>query len=299
MTKPWTPDYNVNRALVEEVVRAQAPDLDVAELTYVGAGWDHEVWRCGDVVLRFPHQDDVRELAARKAQVLAQLAGRLPCGCPAPTHLGEASARYPARFVGYRWLAGNMPARLRLSDEERALAAEPIARSLKALHAMSLDEVKHWGVEPADIEGELALRTENAQLRAEQLSSSKYATLAREAADAMLSIPAEVTDSGRRLVHGDLHAGQLLFDDERRFVGIIDWDEVSIGDPAYDLLLVYAFLPRAARAPFWRCYGSFEGKDRARHLAVSYGLAILAQAVDTHGDELRDEAAYGLANALS
>jgi hypothetical protein len=45
--------------LVERVLAHQWSDLDHSGLTAVGQGWDHAVWRCGDVLLRFPHQTGV------------------------------------------------------------------------------------------------------------------------------------------------------------------------------------------------------------------------------------------------
>ena len=91
---------------------------------------------------------------------------------------------------------------------------------------------------------------------------------------------------------------QILLDEQLQLSAIIDWDEVCIGDPAYDLILVYSFLPQAIRPKFWSLYGPSSCKARARHLALSYGLAILAQAVDSAHHNLRDEAAFSLENAL-
>ncbi len=298
MTTPWQPEHVIDRALVETLLDSQVSNLDLSNLEHVGSGWDHEVWRCGDTVFRFPHQHDALELAADTASIVSRLADRLPFRIPIPTHFGTPTTFYPGRFVGYQYLPGCLPAQLSLTHDERSQAAAPLAHGLKALHLVPRQLAESWGTARASIEGELALRTEKAKLRAAQLASSRFAKLAARAVDAMVPPPPEVEETERRLVHGDLHSGQLIFDRQRQFVGILDWDEVSIGDPAHDLLLVYSFLPKTARARFWSIYGPFSGKARARHLALSYGLAILFQAIECGQDALRDEAAFSLANAL-
>lgn len=299
MSMPWKPDYLIDRALVETVLASQTNGLDLTTLTHVDSGWDHEVWRCDDIVFRFPHQAEAHDLAASKSEVLLHLADVLPCSIPTPTHVGVPTGSYPGRFVGYRWVPGQIPARLRLSQDERCLAAEPLALTFRTLHSVPRQFAEEFGVGTASIEGELALRTENGTRRAAQLVPTAFRDLARSAAAAMTTPPAEVLPVDRCLVHGDMHAGQLLFDRRRRFVAIIDWDEISLGDPAYDLMLVYAFLPKVARPRFWSIYGPFSGQERARHVALSCGLAILAQAVQMGQEDLRDEAAFSLENAMS
>jgi macrolide phosphotransferase len=44
------------------------------------------------------------------------------------------------------------------------------------------------------------------------------------------------------VVHGDLHPGHVLLDAAFRVVGILDWTEAHVGDPATDFALFYATL---------------------------------------------------------
>lgn len=297
MSTPWKPTLPVSAALVHALVQDQCPQLDPDALAYIGAGWDHAVWRCGDTLLRFPHQTCSSHAASRQVTALCALSEALPLSIPTPTVVGRATDRYPAVFVGYRWIDGTTPAHLELTTSDRARAAEPLARTLQALHRVPLETGRSWGLAPAD-RGNMQLRRDNAVVRAEQLADSPFAALAARAAAAMTPAPPDCLPVDRRVVHGDLHPGQTLFSEDGDLMAIIDWDDMRVGDPAFDLQMVWSFLPSAARPTFWSIYGDFRDHRRARHLALSYGLAILAQAVDSGRPLLTAEAAFGLRNAL-
>ena len=298
MSTPWKPSLPVSEALVRSLIAEQCPGLDPMALRYVGAGWDHAVWRCGDTVLRLPHQADSTELACRHVTALRALGKHLPIPIPVPTIVGRPTDEYPATFVGYRWLDGLTTERRQLTVEDRARNAEPLAHVLRILHALPCETGRSWGLELVD-NGSMQLRADYGALRAKQLRHGPYASLARLAADAMHPPPPQCPSSDYRVVHGDLHSGQVLFDEAHNISGIIDWDELGIGDPAFDLLMVWSFLPPSARGAFWDLYGDFPGHARARHVALSYGLAILAQAAESSLTALAAEAAFSLENTLA
>jgi len=297
MSSPWTPDHPVRREHLLAVLAAHRPHQPTAGLTPIGVGWDHAVWRCDDLVFRYPHQACSLDLAARRVGPLAALARRLPTTTPEPVFVAAPVLDHPGQCVAYQHIPGQMPARLGLSRADRVRAAEPLGAVLRCLHGQDLQDSVWEGVPTDARPGELALRAQNGRLRADQLAHTEYATLARQAADRMAAVPAETTELC--LVHGDLHGGQLLFDETGALVGVIDWDELRVGDPAADLLLVYGFLPPEARGRFWSAYGEPVGAARARHMALSVGLAILAQAVDAGDVELAREAALGVEFALA
>jgi len=284
--------------MVKRLIQARWPDLDLSHLTEVGAGWDHAVWRCGDLLFRFPHQHESMQLATQSVDALRALSERLPVPIPTPIHVGEPTDDYPGSFVAYRYIPGELPAKLNVTIADREALAEPIAQMLKALHEIPRDVAVTWNLPSEGSKNEYVERVAYAKVRAEQLSQTPFAALAAEAATRMDPPPAPCSTDDWTLVHGDLHAGQILLDDEHRLSGVIDWDELHIGDPSYDLLIVYSFIPQAARERFWSIYGPSPVTEHARFLALSYGLAILAQAVVGGADHLVAEAAFSLKNAL-
>lgn len=296
MSTNWKP-VPLSRDLVERLLFDQFPELERNKLLYITAGWSHDVWRCGDTLFRFPHQH-CTSVSDEAVSILEQLAKLLPIRIPIATHHGEPTPEYPGAFVGYKWISGAQPSDLSLGESARAGLAGPLAQVLRVLHNIPTEVAKSWGVATTDKQGELALRAERGQHRATQLANSRYASLAADSAAAMSPPPPPCPSSEHRLVHGDLHGGQLLLDPSLQIVGIVDWDDLRVGDPAYDLHLVYALLPASATADFWEAYGPFKGMARARHLALSYGLAFLAQAVSDDDAEMADEAALGLERTL-
>jgi aminoglycoside phosphotransferase (APT) family kinase protein len=98
------------------------------------------------------------------------------------------------------------------------------------------------------------------------------------------------------LVHGDLHARQLLVDDAGAISGVIDWGDVHHGDPACDLSVAHTLLPPPARAEFRAAYGPIDDDTwalaRLRGLHLSAALGIYAKSLGD--DALLDEALAGV-----
>jgi len=298
MDDAWSPEFPVDRDLAARLIGEQFPQLDTDTLTTLGVGWEHRVWRCEHVAFRFPQRRACLRSGLDGANALARLAPLLPLATPEPLLTGAPTGDYPGNFVGYRWIDGELPARLPLSLDDRARAALPLAAFARALHGVSAARARSWGLTLEGERGSMSERARRGRGRAEDLRRTAFTDLADRAAQAMAAPPPECTPSERRVVHGDLHAGQVLFDRDHTLVGVIDWDSLALGDPAFDLIMASSFIPPSARSEFWNAYGDRAAEARARHLALSYGLAILAQGVATGDGAIRDEAALSLENTL-
>jgi len=301
MSQPWDPQHPVDQKLATDLIGTQFPDVDLTSLTHEGCGWDNFVWRCDDIVFRFPHQTEAMELIEHEWRVLPHIAELLDIPIPEPLFRGSPTSAYPFVFVGYRWIPGKLPSGLYLTAEERCRAAVPLARFARALHNIPVAQALEWGA-PNNLErGDMEIRLEYAQKRVRQLTDTPYATLAEQALKAMTPHPAELAESELRFTHGDVHASQMLFDSQHDLVGVIDWGNVGIGDPAYDLQVAHSFIPPEGRARFWEVYGlaNQEQRARARFIALSYGLAILVNALETDNGPLRTETLFSAENALS
>ena len=134
MTTPWNPQIAIDEALVRRLLEPHAAQLDLDTLAYLASGWDHAVWATDRFVFRIPHQHDSATLAARTADRIRALAGVLPVAIPCPEWVGESSHAFPAQYVAYRRLPGELPTNLPLTVGDRVHAAAPLAAMLRTLH---------------------------------------------------------------------------------------------------------------------------------------------------------------------
>jgi aminoglycoside phosphotransferase (APT) family kinase protein len=179
--------------------------------------------------------------------VLPALCGRLPLLVPAPVYAGQASARYPWPFQGYRLLPGRTVCRAALDEAARAALGPPLATFLRALHALPAGELEL----PGDAIGKLDVerRRPAALLRLGSLVASGLL----EEADRppreriLLDSPGGPPPFEAVLVHGDLYARHLLIDEAGWPSGVIDWGDVHLGPRAVDLAIAWQVLPAPAR----------------------------------------------------
>ena len=93
----------------------------------------------------------------------------------------------------------------------------------------------------------------------------------------------------RRWLHGDLHPLNVIVQ-QGRITGIIDWGDLTGGDPATDLAALWMLFDAPARAPALATYGvDSELNARAKGWAVLFGTVLL----DTGLTDNPDHAAVG------
>jgi aminoglycoside phosphotransferase (APT) family kinase protein len=167
-------------------------------------------------VFRFPRRHGVEEALELEIAVLPALAPALPVDIPSFEHV----SRNPL-FVGYRLIRGRP-----LVDED----AEGVRAFLEALHtsdALDLPVERHDWVE--------AYREQCAEF--ERLVFPVMDVDRRADAKRFFGEVQTLVDFRPSLIHGDLGPEHLLVRDGR-LVGVIDWGDMRVGDPALD----YAWL---------------------------------------------------------
>jgi aminoglycoside phosphotransferase (APT) family kinase protein len=87
-------------------------------------------------------------------------------------------------------------------------------------------------------------------------------------------------------LHGDLHPANILVDGGR-ISGIIDFGDITAGDPATDLSVAWMLLPAGRRSAFRRAYEASNGHPagddlwiRARGWALALSVAFLSHSAD-------------------
>ena len=304
MTRPWLADRAVSEQLAGALIESQFSDLAPATLRPFGAGWDNTVFLVNEVyVFRFPRREIAVACMEAEIRVLPGLVGGLPLEIPVPTFVGQPQDTFPWPFAGYRLIEGRIVPSARIDETQRAAAAEPLARFLAALHAITAQQAAQLGAEPDTI-GRLDLHKRVPRAR-EHLEKISHLGLVDEPAsvDTVLDETVHWLEAHRAsgpavpsLVHGDFDSRHLLVDGQGEPCGVIDWGDVHAGDPAVDLAIAHSFLPPWARETFRSAYGPID--DRTWHLArfraLYQALLLIIYSHDISDDDVLRESLTAL-----
>ena len=281
----------IDETVVRRLLAAQAttviPDAATLPLRRVAEGWDAEVWRLGPALaVRLPRRALAAPLVLNEQRALPILAARIePTGVrvPAPLLSGTPDAGYPWPWSVVPWVEGSRG--IDVARVDRSAWAEPLAAALGALHTPAPGDhpVNPFRGVP------LALRSDAVVERLAHLRSA--GTLSKTESDAAASVWADglavAPHHGPPLwVHGDLHPANLIAHGSH-LAGIIDFGDVTGGDPAYDLAVAWlAFDDEGRRRFIAATAGRYDAATwvRARAWAIAVALMLLM-----HSD---DEPAY-------
>jgi aminoglycoside phosphotransferase (APT) family kinase protein len=171
------------------------------------------------------------------------------------------------------WLPGAVATRTPPDDPFDA--ARVLGRFVAALHTDApLDAPlnPYRGVPLSD-------RDEVTRERIDQLSDSIDPAAVVERWEAFIAVPGW---NGPPLwLHGDLHPANVLVH-LGRVSAVIDFGDITSGDPATDLASAWMIFPVEARATFREAYGPVDDDtwERAKGWALALALAYLANSAD-------------------
>lgn len=270
-------EVDVHEDLVRALLADQHPDLAGRTLRLAANGWDNAVWRLGDdLAVRLPRRELAAALVRHEQRWLPELAPRLPLPVPVPVRTGAPALGYPWHWSVVPWLAGVVALDAGFADP--ADAAGHLGAFVAALHQPAPPDAPanpYRGVP-------LAERDEVTRTRIDALADELDGTaIGRRWQELSSAAPWE----GPALwLHGDLHPGNLLVTGGR-LSGVIDFGDLTAGDPASDLAVAWMAFPQSARPAFRAAAGRARGVDdatwqRAEAWALALGVAILANSAD-------------------
>jgi aminoglycoside phosphotransferase (APT) family kinase protein len=272
-------DVDVSTDLVRRLLAAQQPDLAHLPVQLLANGWDNVLCRLGeDLMVRLPRRAQAATLVEHEQRWLPLLAPRLPLPVPAPVRVGGPGEGYPWHWSIVPFLPGQPAATQPPADATAAAVA--LAEFLAALHTPADPEapVNPYRGRPlaersglfADAVGRLGASIDTAAV------SSAWAS----------ALSASRWDGPPVWLHGDLHPANILVD-HGRIGAVIDFGDITAGDPAADLAVAWMLLPAAARLEFRSAYAGARRHganqdlwDRARGWALALALVFLAHSAD-------------------
>lgn len=263
----------IDAALVDRLVRQQHPEM-AGPLALVANGWDNAIFRLGDDhCVRLPRRQAAVELIENEQRWLPALAKRVRAPIPEPVRAGVPNEEFPWPWTIARWRHG-IPA-IRVSPAARAPIAGELAEFFIQLHIPAPAEAPHNPVRGVP----LAAR--------DDVVRQRLATDAIPEAKRLLALWEELVSvppwSGPPLwLHGDPHPANLLLESAtRELAAVLDFGDLTAGDPATDLAAGWLVFDEAGRAEFRSRLAPDENTwARARGWALVIGSALAAHSDD-------------------
>ncbi|MFN8041226.1 MAG: aminoglycoside phosphotransferase family protein [Acidimicrobiales bacterium] len=267
-------EVEITPALVRALLTEQCPDLAVLGLEPLAFGWDNVSYRLGDeLVVRLPRRALAARLVEHEQRWLPTVADRVPLPVPAPVVAGRPGSGYPWAWSVVPYLPGH-PAAIAPPPDPGA-AAVALGRFVTALHRCPADGL------PANPYrgGLLADRDEAVRDRLARLADDVDAPAVVARWEQALGAPVHVGPPV--FLHGDLHPANLLVA-EGRLSAVIDFGDLTAGDPATDLAAGWMLFDERTRGAFRGAAGDPDDAtwDRARGWALNHALACLATSAD-------------------
>jgi aminoglycoside 2''-phosphotransferase len=197
-------------------------------------GWASWVFEVDDeLIARFPRNEAIAAAHERERRLLPVLAEHVSFRIPIPLH--------PDVFVYER-----IPGRGFETGDDVDAALTMIAE----LHAFDVEAARRLIGRPP-IEEEYAIEWA-------MFSEHALPHLDEELAERMSFLRSAPVLERECLIHNDLGTEHILVDDVGHPVGIIDFEDVTIGDPAVDLMPLLAAVGRPLTEQMWRyhCRGT-------------------------------------------
>lgn len=280
-------DVEVTDALVRTLLFEQHPGLAGLDLVRVANGWDNIVYRLGgELAVRLPRRASAHQLLLNEVRWLPFLAPRLPLPIPAVVRRGRPGSGYPYHWAVVPWFDGESAANRPAADRDGYAAA--LGRFLRTLHVPA----------PADAPRN-AVRGTALATRAEAFT--------RRLAEAGRPLPGpwhEIFANGVQApehhgpplwLHGDLHPHNLVTvpgSGPATISAVVDFGDLTAGDPACDLAAAWLHFTPAGRAAFIaELPHDADTWARARGWAVHFGTLM---ALMPEGDPLHSVGRHAL-----
>src|SRR3990167_3535062 len=275
----------INETLVQRLMTVQFPqwkDLPIRSVAH--SGWDNRTFHLGEhMLVRMPSAEDYALQVEKEQRWLPKLAPKLPLPIPVPLGLGEPANGYPWKWSIYAWLPGETATHSCITDLSDF--ATDLAHFLTALQ--HIDSTNGPSPGPHSFYRGAPLIT--------------YDNETRQAIDALkgkidIDVITEIWEKAIATkwinptvwVHGDISIGNLLVQNGR-LSAVIDFGQLTIGDPACHLPIAWTFFNGKSR-DFFRSALSLDDATwaRGRGWALWKALIVYAELPGTNPLEIEN-----------
>lgn len=235
ISKQPTPDV----PMMLERIKHTFPELQWQDYRYLDEGWDHAVIILDDAaVFRFPNDDEYAHLLKDEVAILQQLKPFTAVRIPDYTYIAP-----DVSFAGYPIIPGKtllLPYFDTLNAADKHDIARQLASLLSTMHTFldTKPDLRKLIPKAYLLEDQVATKQHVTQYLTTVLSTEDYALAQR--------ILHEVDDVLARqlpiaFIHGDIYSRHLLWEASTSALGVIDFSDMNLGDPAIDFSELYEY----------------------------------------------------------
>lgn len=237
----------VRRMLAEQCphIEGFGPTADLS-LEVVTEGWDNVMLRLGpSLAVRVPRRSLSARLIVHEQQWLGSIAARVDVLVPAPVVAGTPTAEYPWHWTVVPWVDGRAAGSV---DRARLRGvAEPLAAFFTELRTPAPSDA------PINVVRGGPLAGRDAAVR-ERLTAIRHPRGDELATAWETALAAPRWSGPAAWLHGDPHPYNVVVSDEPSgdvaLQAVVDFGDMTSGDPACDLAAAWLVFDRTGRAAF-------------------------------------------------
>lgn len=264
-------------------VIATFPDLADVSYRYSEEGWDHQVllYEAAGKVFRFPRTDEYRAVLPCEHDVLRAIEPLVDIAIPQPFYLAPDGA-----WAGYSYVEGNQLFAdyfRSLPGRERQSIAQQLADFMSVIHR--LDRQQYPVLRCVSITSLAQDQLEMKDLICRHLTGQLTVEDQQIADNVMKEIDGILlTDLPAVFTHTDIYNAHLFWNRPTQQLGLIDFADMSIGDPAFDFAELYEYGEDFVAEIYDRYTGPKDVTllERARVYWVWVGLYMMVDHFLTH-----------------